>query len=81
MKINRENLKQEQQWQAITGRKKASLIAYYPLLLKSILTAIKRAYSQRKVEVNINYCIQNEEELLLFLTSLSVNLVALRVFL
>lgn len=75
MKISREDLKQERQWRAMTGLKESQFNTLLIAFTQAYLDTYKESLSERKVEVAIQYCIQNEEELLLFtLMSLKVGL-------
>ena len=75
MKITTDDLKQERQWRAMIGMNETQFNTLLPVFSKAYLDTYHSPLSQRKVEVNIQYCIQNEEELLLFtLISLKVGL-------
>ena len=66
MKITTSDLKDDRQWRAAIGMSEKQ----FRLLLEPFKQSYFRTYNAelatRKVDVNINYCIENEEELLLF---------------
>lgn len=66
MKISTVDLKQERQWRAATGVNEKQFYQLLKLFKQAYLDTYKETLAKRKVEVNIDYCIDNEEELLLF---------------
>ena len=66
MKITTVDLKQERQWRAATGVNEKQFYQLLKLFKQAYLDTYKEPLAKRKVEVNIDYCIDNEEELLLF---------------
>ena len=75
MKITTTDLKQNRQWRAMLGMSEKQFYSLLPTFKKAYLDTYHQSLSQRKVEVTINYCIQTEEELLLFtLISLKIGL-------
>ena len=75
MKISTADLKQDRQWRAMIGLSEKQFYSLLVAFTKAYLDTYQMPLSQRKVEVNIKYCLQNEEELLLFtLMSLKLGL-------
>ena len=75
MKISTADLKQDRQWRAMIGMNEQQFNTLSVAFTKAYLDTYHNTLSQRKVEVNIKYCLQNEEELLLFtLMSLKLGL-------
>ena len=66
MKITASDLKQDRQWRATVGMSKEQFYILLNPFKKAYFDTYKEELSKRKVEVNIEYCIENEEELLLF---------------
>ena len=75
MKITTADLKQDRQWRAMIGMSEKQFYTLFDAFTKAYFDTYHATLSQRKVEVNIKYCLQNEEELLLFtLMSLKLGL-------
>lgn len=75
MKITADDLKQDRQWRAMIGMSEQQFYTLCDAFTKAYINTYYTTLSERKVEVNIKYCIQNEEELLLFtLMSLKLGL-------
>ena len=75
MKITADYLKQDRQWRAMIGLSEKQFYSLSAAFTKAYFDSYHETLSQRKVEVNIKYCLQNEEELLLFtLMSLKLGL-------
>ncbi len=66
MKFTASDLKQDRQWRATIGMSEKQFYVLLPFFKKSYFETYKEELAKRKVEVNIDYCIENEEELLLF---------------
>lgn len=66
MKFNTLDLKQDRQWRATVGMSEKQFFTLLELFKKAYFETHKAELSNRKVDVNIEYCIENEEELLLF---------------
>ncbi len=66
MKITTADLTQDRQWRAMTGMDETRFYSLSKAFTKACLETYHVTLSQRKVAVNIKYCLQNEEELLLF---------------
>ena len=66
MKITTLDLKQDRQWSAMIGMTKERFFVLLDHFKNAYFQTYKAELSKRKVEVNIGYCINNEEELLLF---------------
>ena len=75
MKITVSDLKQNRQWRAMLGLSEKQFYILLKPFKETYLDVHKEELAKRKVDVNIKYCIKNEEELLLFtLLSLKVGL-------
>jgi hypothetical protein len=75
MKITPADLTQDRQWRAMIGIREKQFYSLSCAFKKAYLDTYHAPLSERKVEVNIKYCLQNEEELLLFtLMSLKLGL-------
>ena len=75
MKFNTSDLKQDRQWRAMIGMSEKQFYTLSDAFTKAYFDTYRDTLNQRKVQVNIEYCIQNEEELLLFtLMSLKLGL-------
>jgi hypothetical protein len=75
MKITATDLTQDRQWRAMIGLSENQFYSLLPAFTKAYFNTYHASLSERKVEVNIKYCLQNEEELLLFtLMSLKLGL-------
>lgn len=66
MKITTSDLTQDRQWSATIGMTKERFFVLLDHFKNAYFETYNAALSQRRVEVNIDYCINNEEELLLF---------------
>jgi hypothetical protein len=66
MKITVSDLKQDRQWRSALGVSEAQFRALLPRFTEAYFAQYKSALSDRKVDTKIDYCINNEEELLLF---------------
>ncbi|MDP2808515.1 MAG: hypothetical protein Q8O34_00010 [Rhodocyclaceae bacterium] len=66
MKFTVSDLKQDRQWRSAIGMSQEQFKILSGLFEKSYVDRYKARLSARKVEANIDYCIANEEELLLF---------------
>lgn len=66
MKITTSDLKQDRQWSATIGMTRERFLILLDHFKNAYFEIYKAELSKRKVEVNIGYCINNEEELLLF---------------
>lgn len=66
MKLTTNDLKQERQWCATVGMKKEQFYTLLKPFTEDYLDTYQTELAKRKVDVNVKYCIQNEEELLLF---------------
>ena len=73
MKISRLELKTERQWRSATGFNPERFDKLLPYFKQCYLETYGSELNSRQVESGLNYCIQNEEELLLF-TSLKSGL-------
>ena len=75
MKITTADLTQDRQWRAMIGMSEQQFYTLSDAFAKAYFNTYGNTLSQRKVEVNITYCLQNEEDLLLFtLMSLKLGL-------
>lgn len=75
MKITTADLTQDRQWRAMIGMSEQQFHRLSDVFTKAYFITYGSSLSQRKVDVNIKYCLQNEEELLLFtLMSLKLGL-------
>jgi len=59
-------LTQDRQWRATIGMSKKQFFILLDPFKKAYFDIYKEELSKRKVDVNIGYCIENEEQLLLF---------------
>ena len=66
MKFTTSDLKQDRQWRAAIGMSKEQFYILLPTFKKAYFETYQEELAKRKVDVNIDYCIKNEEELLLF---------------
>ena len=66
MKINRLELKTERQWRCATGFNQERFDKLLPYFERCYLETYGSHLNSRPVASGLNYCIQNEEELLLF---------------
>lgn len=66
MKINLSDLKTDRQWRSATGLTKERFYKLLPHFKQSYLETYRDALNTRPVESGLNYCIKDEEELLLF---------------
>ena len=66
MKFTTSDLKQDRQWRATTGMNEERFYILLFAFKKAYFDTYKEELSKRKVDVDIDYCITNEEELLLF---------------
>jgi len=66
MKITVSDLKQDRQWRSALGTSEAQFWALLPQFTEAYFDHYQSALADRKVEVKIEYCIDNEEDLLLF---------------
>lgn len=66
MKFTVSDLKQNRQWRSAIGMSQKQFKVLSDLFEKSYFEHYKARLSVRKVDTNIDYCIKNEEELLLF---------------
>jgi hypothetical protein len=66
LKITTSDLKQDRQWRATIGISEKQFYILLPIFKKAYFETYKEELANRKVDVNIDYCIENEEELLLF---------------
>jgi hypothetical protein len=66
VKLTTSDLKQDRQWRATLGMSEKQFFILLEPFKKSYFDTYKEELSKRKVDVKIDYCIENEEELLLF---------------
>lgn len=66
MKITTSDLKQDRQWRATVGMSEKQFFILLEHFKKAYFETYKEELAKRKVDVNIEYCIENEEDLLLF---------------
>lgn len=66
MKFTASDLKQARQWRATIGMSEEQFYILLPVFKKAYFETYQEELAKRKVEVNIDYCIEDEEELLLF---------------
>ena len=66
MKITTKDLRQDRQWRATLGVGEAQFNTLLPLFAAAYLEQYQAALAGRKVDVNIEYCINDEEELLFY---------------
>lgn len=71
MKFTTADLKEDRQWRAATGLSEKQFYLLLPAFKTAYVQTYHEELARRKVEVNIRYCIQSEEDLLLF-TLLSI---------
>jgi hypothetical protein len=75
MKITTADLTQDRQWRAMIGMSEQQFYILSAAFTKAYFTTYHATLSERKVDVKIKYCLQTEEELLLFtLMSLKLGL-------
>lgn len=75
MKITTADLTQDRQWRAMIGLSEQQFYKLSEAFTKAYFNSYHSTLSERKVDVRIKYCIQTEEELLLFtLMSLKLGL-------
>lgn len=76
MKIKVSDLKQDRQWRSALGVSEAQFRALLPRFTAAYFAQYQSTLTDRKVDTKIEYCINNEEELLLFtLFSLKAGLI------
>lgn len=66
MKITTSDLKQDRQWRASVGMSEKQFHTLLPAFKNAYFETYHNELANRKVDSGIDYCIQNEEELLLF---------------
>jgi hypothetical protein len=66
MKITVNDLKQDRQWRAALGVSEAQFKTLLPPFTAAYFAQYQAGLAERKVDVNIEYCISSEEGLLLF---------------
>ena len=66
MKFSVENLKSKRQWKSATGFSKDKFYKVLEQFKLSYIETYGKELKDRLVDSNVDYCIQNEEELLLF---------------
>ena len=66
MTITTDDLKQNRPWRATLGVNKKQFIALLPQFTEAYFAKYNSKLSDRKVDTGIQYCIHNEEALLLF---------------
>lgn len=66
MKITTSDLKQDRQWRSTTGMNEKQFYILLAVFKEAYFETYQNELANRKVDVNIEYCIENEEELLLF---------------
>lgn len=66
MKITASDLKQDRQWRSAIGMSEKQFYTLLPAFENAYFETYNNKLANRKVDTNISYCIQNEEELLLF---------------
>jgi hypothetical protein len=66
LKISTSELKQDRQWRATIGMSEKQFSILLELFKKAYFDTYHEELSKRKVDVKVDYCIENEEELLLF---------------
>jgi hypothetical protein len=67
MKFTVSDLKQDRQWRATIGMNEERFYILLPAFKKAYFETYQEELSKRKVDVDIDYCITNEAELLLFI--------------
>ena len=66
MKFTTADLKEDRQWRAAIGLSEKQFYLLLPHFKNTYFQTYHEELAKRKVEVNIKYCIETEEELLLF---------------
>ena len=66
MKFTESDLKQDRQWRSATGMNEERFYRLLPAFKKAYFETFQEELSKRKVAVDIDYCITDEAELLLF---------------
>ena len=66
MKITPSDLKQDRQWRSAIGMSEKQFYILLPAFENAYFETFKNKLASRKVDTNTDYCIQNEEQLLLF---------------
>jgi hypothetical protein len=66
MKITLSDLKQDRQWRATLGVSEVQFKVLLPRFTEAYFAQYQSALADRKVDAKIEYCINSEEELLLF---------------
>ncbi len=66
MKITTSDLKQDRQWRSAIGISEKQFYILLPAFENAYFESYKNKLAHRKVNTNVDYCIQNEEDLLLF---------------
>ena len=66
MKITTSDLKQDRQWRSAIGISEKQFYILLPSFKNAYFETYQNELANRKVDTNIDYCIRNEEELLLF---------------
>ena len=66
MKITISDLKQDREWRANLGMSEKQFFILLEPFKKAYFDTYQKELAKRKVDVNIDYCIKNEEELLFF---------------
>jgi hypothetical protein len=66
MKITTSDLKQNRQWRATVGMSEKQFFLLLTHFKSAYVEIYETELAKRKVDVRIDYCIKNEEELLLF---------------
>lgn len=66
MKFTSSDLKENRQWRAAIGLSEKQFYLLLPPFKKAYFDTYHEELAKRKVEVNIKYCVETEEELLLF---------------
>jgi hypothetical protein len=66
MKFTTSYLKQDRQWRSVIGMNEERFYILLSSFKKAYFETYQEEPSKRKVDINIDYCITNEEELLLF---------------
>lgn len=66
MKLTISDLKQDREWRASLGMSEKQFFILLEPFKKAYFDTYQKELAKRKVDVNIDYCIKNEEELLFF---------------
>jgi hypothetical protein len=66
LKITTSDLKQDRQWSSAIGMSEKQFYILLPTFKNAYFETYKEELAKRKVDINIEYCIENEEDLLLF---------------